>query len=112
MAKRATSRRRRCLMCFAERPVDGYLATGIELCRGCKYQVDKLIGFWETQGFGLQLTAFQETGQEELWAGIDPDADPESKNPPKAPPSKRKRAKSNVEQLRTDVEVVLSPETP
>lgn len=94
MPKRSASRRKRCLMCFAERPVDGYLATHIDLCRGCKYQVDKLIGFWETQGFGLQLTAFQETGQSDLWADKDPDADPELKDPPKSPPKKRTRRPS------------------
>jgi len=45
----------RCLMCFAERSTDPYPGTDIQLCRGCKYQVDKLVGFWETQGYGFQL---------------------------------------------------------
>lgn len=46
---------KRCLMCFAARSTDPYPGTDIPLCRGCKFQSDKLIGFWETQGYGMQL---------------------------------------------------------
>ena len=47
---------KRCLMCFALRSTDLYPGTEVPLCRGCKFQSDKLIGFWETQGYGMQLT--------------------------------------------------------
>jgi len=45
----------RCLMCFAARTTSSYLETNVHLCRGCTYQVDKIVGFWETHGYGLQL---------------------------------------------------------
>jgi len=51
---------KRCLMCFAQRATDPYPGTGVQLCRGCKYQVEKLIGFWETQGYGIQLAMISE----------------------------------------------------
>ncbi len=56
----------RCLMCFASRSTDFYPGTRIGLCRGCKYQVDKLIGFWETQGYGMQLQFIDQGGPSDL----------------------------------------------
>ena len=57
---------KRCLMCFAQRSTDPYPGTAIELCRGCKYFVDKTIGFWETQGYGMQLVNLADAGKLDL----------------------------------------------
>lgn len=111
---------RRCQMCFADRSTDKWPATEVRLCRGCQWQIGKVMGFWETQGYGLQLvqlvtgevTGYQLSQDHPLRDDppFDPDPGPEYEHqdperdakkrppptPPKPPPRTTERPKGSA----------------